>query len=392
MGLAMDTWHPDTVYFSTSGHIYATNDGGHDWLVRYTRPLALGTPPPTLPWPVGGWWSGTGLETTCLNSIAVHPTDPQHLYFCYMDVGLIQSADGGRLFAQTNQGMRYRGNTFTVVFDPINPLIVYAGTGEWGSNHGDVCKSFDGGFTWRVVGHPKSGLPDGQTYHLVVDPAGTAQARRLYVTVAGAGLYASDDSAETWRASGNGLPGNAIADLGLVPGTGTLLVLLPGQQGSAGGLYCSNNRARSWQRLGQQTWADPKALAVSASDPLRLYVAARDKGTSDGEFSPGGVYASRDGGQTWAHVLKDPFIQAVAVDPSNADIVYAGGMDHPFHDDALGSGVQYSRDGGKTWQSLNDNSLTVRKIQTITLDTHHPALLYVGSSGNGVFVRELPAK
>lgn len=370
-GLAMDPQKPDTLYFSTSGHVYATEDRGRSWQQRYTRRIATHA------------WSGTGLETTCLNRIIIHPTEPDHLYFCYMDVGLIQSWDGGKSFTPTNDGMRHKGNTFTVAFDPEDPKVVYAGTGEWGSNHGDVCKSEDGGLSWRVVGNPDSGLPDGQTYHLVVDPASQRLFRRIYVSVADAGLYCSEDAGATWQPRNDGLPSKAIRGIALQKDA--VVVLL----GDGNGVYTSTDHGQSWTRMGAQSWPDPKSLAISASDPNRMYVAARDKGWPDGRFIPGGVFASADGGKTWTHVLKDPFMQTVAVDPTNPDILYAGGNDHPFHDDALGSGVQRSRDGGKTWHSLNDESLTVRKISAMTLDPHHRNRLYVGTGGNGVFVRDV---
>ncbi|NLC57306.1 MAG: hypothetical protein GX774_10750 [Armatimonadetes bacterium] len=386
MGLAIDPRAPDTLYFSTSGHLFRTTDRGDHWTAAYTRRVEAPAGAPESP---SGWWSGTGLEVTCLNRIVVHPRDAGRLYFCYYDIGLLQSFDGGRTFTQTVKGMRHAGNTFTVAFDPDDPRVLFAGTGEWASNHGDVCRSEDGGFTWKVVGRPESGLPDGQTRFLVVDRDSPPGARRVYVSVEGSGVYASEDGGETWQARSEGLPGKAIRGLAQHPrDPKTLFALLAADGKEPGGLYRSDDRAHIWRRVsGEMAWPDAKSLAIAPSDPQRLYVAAREH-LRDGKLSPGGVFASRDGGATWERVLDDHFVEAVAVDPNDADLLYAGGNDHPFHDDALGLGVMRSRDGGRTWESLNTPELTCRKIASLTVDPHRPARLYAGTGGNGVFVLE----
>ncbi len=94
------------------------------------------------------------------------------------------------------------------------------------------------------------------------------------------------------------------------------------------------------------------------------------------------------GGATWTRVLVDRCIQSLAVDPRNADLVYAGGTDHPYHDEPLGRGLMRSRDGGRTWESLNAPELTRAKIASITVDPRQPSRLYVCTSGNGMFVYE----
>ena len=386
MGLAMDPRTPGSLWFSTSGHIFHSGDGGDSWTQTYTRPVER---PAGFPDAVSNLWSGTGLEVTCVHRIAVHPRDPQRLYLGYADIGLLQSFDGGRTFAPTVSGMRCKGNTFTVVFDPDDPGILWAGTGWWDHNEGDVCRSDDGGLTWRVVGEPSTGLPVGQTRHLAVDPSSPAAARRLFVGVNGHGVFATEDGGAHWAVRTNGLSGTEVRGLAVLPGgRGTVFALVAGDGKGGGGLFRSNDAGGSWRRLGGDfACPDPQDLAVCPSDPRRIYIAAREK-YADRTVQPGGVFASRDGGATWTHMLKDRFIEALAVDPGDADVLYAGGMDHPYHDGALGSGVRMSRDGGRTWVSLNTPRLTCTKIACLTVDPHDSRRLYAGSSGNGTFVRE----
>ena len=382
MGLAMDSRAPDTLYFSTSGHIFRTTDRGGHWTQSYTRPAGK---PAGAPESAAGWWSGTGLEVTCMNQVVVHPRDPKRLFFCYFDIGLIQTFDAGRTFTRTGSGMKNSGNTFTVTFDPDDPRVLFAGTGWWEHNAGDVCRSDDGGMSWRVVGNPASGLPDGQTHHLIVDRSSPPSARRIFVSVKEHGIFCSEDGGASWQARNTGLPGENVRGLAQHPREPAVLFALLDNNA---GLFRSDDSGRNWRRLGDFAWADSQALVVCPSDPQRLYVAAREKFTKARKLDPGGVFASRDGGATWTRVLQDRFIASIAVDPRDADTVYAGGVDHPYHDDALGRGLMRSRDGGRTWQSLNTPELTCTKVASITVDPHQPARLYISTSGNGVFVRD----
>lgn len=383
-GLAIDPNMPGTLYFSTCGHIFRTQDSGVRWHTAYTAKAAR---PAGATESKSGWWTSTGLETTCLNSVTVHPRDANRLYVGYYDIGLLQSFDGGRSFTQTVIGMTHQGNTFAVAFDPDNPKIVYAGTGEWGSNHGDVCRSDDGGFIWKVTGKPDTGLPDGQTHHLFVDASSPSIARRIYVSVEGAGVYFSEDGGGTWKARNEGLPKTSIKALVQHPrDPRTLFGLMNGSPTAGGGIYKSTDRGTTWQRTCRECpWSNVNAMVVCPTDPKRIYVAAREDYT-EGILFPGGVFASRDGGVTWARILEDRFSQSLAVDPRDANVVYAGGNDNPYHDEAIGTGVSRSRDGGKTWVSMNTPELANRNITSLTIDSRQPDRIYVGTAGNGVFV------
>jgi proline racemase len=74
------------------------------------------------------------------------------------------------------------------------------------------------------------------------------------------------------------------------------------------------------------------------------------------------------------------------VDPRNADVVYAGLWDAPYHDECTGDGIVMTRDGGKTWTSINGTGLTCKRVARIVVDPHEPNRLYLGTTGNGVFV------
>ena len=377
--MAISAQQPDTVVFGTSGQVYLTRDGGKSWQQRYCRELP------------DGRFAGTGLEVTCLNSITFDPRDRQRLYCGYFDIGLLISADGGQTFRRSEKGLQNSGNTFTVIVDPAVPGKLWAGTGEWGANVGDVCRSTDGGATWTVVGKPETGLPNGQTRTLLLDPTSSPDKRRLFVTVNGAGVFSSEDDGATWKAMNEGLPETArkaIAGLVMDPKDGKRLrCLLGGRAADGAGVYETawggdpSPAGQSWHKLStQDIFGDCKQLVADPRSFDALYVCLR--ATAE---TPGGLWASHDGGKTFTQLYDYHFAQCMAVGPRDSKILYLGLSDHPFHDQNTTPGFLVSRDGGKTWREEN-TGLTSSHISSITVSPHDPRLIVVGTGGNGMFL------
>ena len=290
--LALSPARPDRLVFGTSGHVFVSEDTGASWQQRYCQQFA------------DGRFTGTGLEVTCVHAIVPDPVQSQRVWFCYADIGLLMSDDGGSTFRRCRQGMAYPNNCFTVLVDPQAPSTVWAGTGEWSRNAGDVCRSTDGGRTWQVVGKPETGLPDGQTRHLVLDPNSPPGSRRLLATVRGHGVYESRDGGTSWRSINGNLPAQAAAEpAGLVlrPADSQRLVLaLGGTPEKGAGIYTSHNGGVSWDRLNQEAiFANITSLAGDPQSENVLYVTAREYYDHRTRRSyPGGLFVSRSAGGT----------------------------------------------------------------------------------------------
>ncbi len=129
-----------------------------------------------------------------------------------------------------------------------------------------------------------------------------------------------------------------------------------------------------WRELGPFRGGRSVAVTGSAARPNEYYM-----GTTGG-----GVFKSLDGGQSWAPITDKYFggtIGAIAVAPSNPDVVYVGGGEYPIRGNVShGDGVWKSTDAGKTWTSLGLDA--TRQIARVRVHPTNPDLVYVAAQGN----------
>jgi uncharacterized protein (TIGR03437 family) len=95
--------------------------------------------------------------------------------------------------------------------------------------------------------------------------------------------------------------------------------------------------------------------------------------------TPGGVYKSTDGGNTWTLLNADTNVvtdvRAVVVDPLTPATVYAG---------ATYAGILKSTDGGATWNSMNRGLGSLPSVECLAIDPITPTTLYTCIIG-GIF-------
>jgi hypothetical protein len=107
-----------------------------------------------------------------------------------------------------------------------------------------------------------------------------------------------------------------------------------------------------------------------------VYAAAGDNWSSS---VLGGVYRSLDNGDTWESIgLEDEVINALAVDPSDGRVIYAGATGRQQEPQG-GYLVYRSRDAGETWDQLSLYSCC--SIEAMKVDPNAPNIIFA-SAGN----------
>jgi hypothetical protein len=101
----------------------------------------------------------------------------------------------------------------------------------------------------------------------------------------------------------------------------------------------------SWRSIGPAIAGGRVAAVAGTPQDDQLYYL----GTAGG-----GVWRSVNGGATWQPVFDKQAVSAigaVAIDPTNERVVWAGtGEANPRNDVSYGDGLYKSSDGGKTWR------------------------------------------
>jgi hypothetical protein len=266
-------------------------------------------PSPTTPAFPNNW----GLTSGRINSIAVHPTNPQIILLGASTGGIWRSTDGGANFVPVSD-TQVDLAVGSIAFAKSNPSIVYAGMGDLGNGYfgTGVLKSTDAGATWARVSN-NSLAPLGTTAEIEVDPTNP---NRIYVLQA----------TRTLATSYNDLNPD-----------GTLY---------RNGFYLSEDGGVNWRRT---LAGSPRDLAIHPANPGVLYIGMNRVDISAGATSPTGVYKSLDGGATWLPVplfavpTQNVTDVRIAVTPASPDSVFV------ISGNRTAIRIDVSHNGGLTW-------------------------------------------
>ena len=178
-----------------------------------------------------------------------------------------------------------------------------------------------------------------------------------------------------WRNIGPFIGGRVVAIAG-VPREQDLFYM----GGVQGGVWKSTNYGQDWTNItdGKLPGAAYSigALAVAEANPNVIYAGTGESDIRSDVATGVGIFKTTDAGKTWhsAGLVDTHTTSSLAIDPRNAEIVYATSMGHVFAPNA-DRGVFKTTDGGKSWKKiLYVDARTGANV--IVMDPHDSNVLY----------------
>ena len=377
----------------------------------------------------GYYMSAPQSDAGRVSGVAFDPADPNTFY--------VAAASGG-VWKSTNSGATWTPMTDdacsldmgAIAVDPVNSAIVYGATGEYNqySMGCGMLRTTAAGASWQAFGE-NGWLPSPSIAHLYIDPTTAGSATSTIVLAASLwGILRSTDSGMSWSLA---VKGSATT---IAPNPQNPQVLFAGNvdywNSSDRGVMRSADKGATWSMLPLPpgvTTADIQRmeLATSAADPTKVWVAIVTPATK----RLLGLYRWDDVAQQWTTLAaaglytgasrgdfgkQGSYDLLLAVDPTNANRIYLGGVRlfrstdgganfeqiagnihvdwHAFQIDAhdpqriLGGsdgGVFLSLDGGDSWLSRNTGLAITQYYPGISVHPTVPGVVMGGSQDNG---------
>ncbi|HEX3985096.1 MAG TPA: hypothetical protein VHX13_00700 [Acidobacteriaceae bacterium] len=175
-----------------------------------------------------------------------------------------------------------------------------------------------------------------------------------------------------WRLVGPFRAGRVVAVAG-VPGSDRTYYF----GGVDGGVWKTTDAGTVWRPIfDHEPVASIGALAVAPSDPNVIYAGTGESDIRSDLASGNGVYRSDDAGATWQHVGLDNSrqISRILVSPRDPHTVYIGVLGHAYGPSPE-RGVYKSTDGGDHWQRVLDKGPDIG-IADLAMATGAPDILF----------------
>jgi photosystem II stability/assembly factor-like uncharacterized protein len=145
-----------------------------------------------------------------------------------------------------------------------------------------------------------------------------------------------------------------------------------------GGVWKTENSGRTWFPISDEgiPIGSIGAIAVAPSNSNVVYVGTGEPDIRSQHSYGNGMYKSINAGKTWTHIGLDGTRQIgrVVVDPTNANRVYVAALGHVYASNP-DRGIYRSLDGGTTWKKVLFKSNDIGAVD-LAIDPKNPRVLY----------------
>lgn len=373
-----------------------------------------------------------------ITDIEFNPIDPNIVYCSAATGGVFKSTDMGETWFPIFDDQAFL-SIGDMAVDPVNPNIIYIGTGEANGGHnnmpgGGMFKSTDAGNSWMPIG-----LSSAETIgRVIINPS---DPNEIFVAAVGSyftpthqrGIFKSTNGGSTWNQSLFVSDSTGAIDIVMDPTNPDFLLAAMWERvrrpnsshlyGPSSGIYKSTDNGNTWSLLGPSTGLPDAAsthvgrigLAISKSNPNISYALYNNGAVYIG------LYKTTNYGTTWTDADPDNEILSgvsnfswyfgqVRINPTNPNKIYVmdvgfmnsndGGanwslsyqthVDHhalafnPSNSNYLidgdDGGIYTSTDGGSSW--LGPKEMPNTQFYEIGLDYNNPQKLYGGTQDN----------
>lgn len=305
--------------------------------------------------PASAAWVPAGLEGQEVLSLAENPAETITWYAGIANGVVYKFTESNPEWVLSSNGLPDGFGILSISIDPSNPDVVYAGL-----NVAGVYKSIDGGLNWFY-----SGLDNFSVRSVELDPYDPAVA----FAATDNGIYRSVDGGVNWLAVISAvITSTDIREVSFNPPDFDLDPL-PSQTdiiyaAAIGGLYKSTDRGITWSRLAEDiTGQNFSAIAIDPEQPDILYAGTVDLG----------ILKSVDRGNNWAASsdgLGAQNILSITFYPENPGIILAGTAE---------GGVYRTDSAGSKWYGWNEGNPSPR-VNTIAFLSPQSSNILAGTS------------
>jgi photosystem II stability/assembly factor-like uncharacterized protein len=304
-----------------------------------------------------------------INCIVFDPNNTNIIWVGTPNGGLWKSTNGGSSWSSNTDLLSNLGIS-DIAIDPTNTQNMWVITGDkfgyenskgnfWGGTYSaGILKSSDGGLTWLATSLTYDQTDYVSFQRIIVIPDDPS----VLVAVSSDGIWRSTDSGDNWTKVKTG----TYYDLEMNVSNSSVLYAA-----SKSTVYQSSDYGNTWASIfSGSTSYGRVSLALTEANSSVIYA----------WFEDGYLYKSSDGGSSFTsksnpssdYTFYGYYDMAIAVSPSNENLVFIGGLD-----------LYKSTNGGSSWSKISDWDEIPTASDYVHADHHY--ITYLPGSSSTLF-------